>query len=128
MFAASGSIDPPCPAAANRSRVAAATSGRRLPSCAPARGAPSDHGPARGSYRRAPSTVAAACRTPPPCPRHTPPRYAWRHSVKPTSRLVSLLTLVAPTTAAVLATPAVAASYRFVVVADHERDNFNQGS
>jgi hypothetical protein len=40
-----------------------------------------------------------------------------------------LLQIVAALAAVVaLTTPALAAEYRFVVVADHERDNFNQGS
>jgi hypothetical protein len=41
----------------------------------------------------------------------------------------SLLMVAALTVVVVdLTTPALAAEYRFVVVADHEQDNFNQGS
>src|SRR4051794_29995683 len=42
--------------------------------------------------------------------------------------LRSLLMVAALAAVMSLTTPAVAGDYRFVIVADHERDNFNQGS
>src|SRR5215813_15159702 len=43
-------------------------------------------------------------------------------------KLGSLPMVAALAAVPVLSAPALAAQYRFVVVADHERDNFNQGS